>query len=392
MLLPDQSGLVEGIQQAGNALTQALQQAGMRRQQQQYGTILQDELSKLSENPTPLEFQQVLSNAIKKGIPIETATQFVNQYANLQRGQPKGMLQGKTTDELAGVFKKLGMDESAAQSNAELYNSLTTGGQTKFGEMLIDQIQRGNVKGFKETNEMGIAENAPMESNITKAKNEMNDIKTASKLLVNPDAGLKPVERVKREDQRYKINLKPYQEWQDKIRSLAAEDRRLDVMGQLNETDKLPKKIGLLNVDSMGNLRFPFLSSKEAQKYQKLLNEFVQNARDSFGARVTNFELDVFLKRLPTLWNSKEGRTAVLQQMKIVNEINNLYEKGKIEAVKEARGIRKIDLDKAEEYATTRYGRRINELENEYRKLESSIGSIKTEENIKRRPLNEILG
>jgi len=373
LVFDDPSGWNQALSQGGSALSQALGQRlkrGMQeRKEKGYGDILQESFSQLDESASPQEYQSALSNAISQGVPFDQAMKYGTLYSTLKKAEPKTMLQGKSADEISDVFQNFGMDKEVADRNAQLYSSLTTGGQTKFGEMLIDQIQRGQLGGLP----------GKQMSNLERAKKEMGDMEEASKILESKDMGLKPVERIRREDQRYKTNLKPYEQWQDKTKSLASESRRIDVMKQLNESGKLPKGIGLLNVDMMGNLRFPRLSSREAQKYQKLLNEFVQNARESFGARVTNFELDVFLKRLPTLWNSTEGRQSVLKQMEIVNQINDLYEKGKLEAVKKAGGIRKIDVDQAEEYATERYKNKITDLEEQYRNIENQLDNIPTQ-------------
>ncbi len=389
LVFEDPQGWNQALTQGGGALAQALGQRLGRNMQAKrekgYGTILEEAFTDLGEEATPQQYQSALTKAISQGVPFDQAVKYGDLYSKLRRAEPKTLLQGKSVDEISDVFQNFGMDKDVADRNAQLYSSLTTGGQTKFGEMLIDQIQRGQLGGFK-----GLQGEKPM-SNIERAKKEIGDMEQASSILESRDLGLKPVERVKREDQRYKINLKSYDEWQDKTRSLADENRRLDVMEQLNESDKLPKGVGLLNVDKMGNLRFPFLSSKESQKYQKLLNEFVQNARDSFGARVTNFELDVFLKRLPTLWNSKEGRQAVLKQMKIVNQINNLYETGKLEAFKKSGGIRKLDVDQAEEYSMAKNKSRINELEQEYRRLDNNINNISSDQQQQRKSLSDIL-
>jgi len=122
------------------------------------------------------------------------------------------------------------------------------------------------------------------------------------------------------------------------------------------------------------------------------LNEFICEARYSFGARVTNFELDIFLKRLPTLWNSKEGRKAVLRQMQIVNDLNRLHNNSLLEAMKKGGGIRKLDVDQAEEYALTKNKSKINELEKEYRQLDNQVNSISAENEKQRKPLSEIFG
>lgn len=103
-----------------------------------------------------------------------------------------------------------------------------------------------------------------------------------------------------------------------------------------------------MNVDKEGNLKLPFLASADAQRYVKTLNEFSSGAKGTFGARVTNFDLAQYMKRFPTLLNTKEGRRQLLEQMKLVNQLNSVYYKNLKKVYDEAGGVRNIDSDRAE--------------------------------------------
>ena len=52
------------------------------------------------------------------------------------------------------------------------------------------------------------------------------------------------------------------------------------------------------------------------QQYIKTLNDFISQAKNFFGARVTNFDLQSFKSRLPSLLNTEEGRRAIIEQMR----------------------------------------------------------------------------
>jgi len=90
---------------------------------------------------------------------------------------------------------------------------------------------------------------------------------------------------------------------------------RLNRMETLNEGGKLDSP---LKAKFLENLGLDFAMSPESQEYNKLVNDFTKNARDYYGARVTNFELQRFLKMLPTLQNSKAGRELILGNMRLL--------------------------------------------------------------------------
>lgn len=166
--------------------------------------------------------------------------------------------------------------------------------------------------------------------------------------LKDEDKGLTPSERVKRQNERYKTGTKAYSDITTKLRSNTTDKQRLKILDTLNASDRLPSNMARINVDAEGNLRLPFASTPEAQRYVKTLNEFSSGAKDTFGSRVTNFDLAQYLKRFPTLLNSKEGRKQLIQQMRTFNDINSTYYKNLKSVYDKAGGVRHIDADIAE--------------------------------------------
>ena len=81
------------------------------------------------------------------------------------------------------------------------------------------------------------------------------------------------------------------------------------------------------------------------------INEFAAGAKDTYGSRVTNFDLAQYLKQFPSLMNSEEGMKQLVDQLKIVNDINSVYYKNLKNVYERAGGVRKIDADIAESLA-----------------------------------------
>ena len=119
----------------------------------------------------------------------------------------------------------------------------------------------------------------------------------------------------------------------------------LDFQSGLNESGKLvsPAYYSALKA---AHLDIPaLLQSPESEAYIASTKNFISNARQIFGGRVTNFELDQFLKTIPTLENTKEGRKIILSKMKNVAQAKVQRYKAYEEVLRESKGVPPLDLD-----------------------------------------------
>jgi len=64
-----------------------------------------------------------------------------------------------------------------------------------------------------------------------------------------------------------------------------------------------------------------FLRTADAQEFDKLSTDFLKNVKDVFGARVTQQEVKMYLKRIPTLMQSRDGRAKVIRNLQLFNDI-----------------------------------------------------------------------
>lgn len=247
-----------------------------------------------------------------------------------------------------GIYKMLinaGLPEETAKLYQDVAENATTGGLSEIVKTAVDLAKRTDVG-------KGLGGQGP----ISPEDKELSD------LVSRQDEGLTPKEKIDRESERFKIGQPIRAEAGAKLRAFARDKERFSILDSLNKSGKLPTDFGRLNLDKEGNLRFPFAASPEAQRFVKTLNEFSASAKDTYGARVTNFDLQQYLKRFPTLLNSEEGRRQIIEQMKIVNEINSVYYKNLQDVFSKAGGSRKIDPDVAEDLAEKRSQDAISEL------------------------------
>jgi len=294
----------------------------------------------------------------------KTRQMLLEQSIKAQNDKTK--LQGESVEDLNryNVIK-----QHFGEKAANIYKAATEGGKTAFLEHLLENAERG--LSFED-------EITSAEPNLAKQENTQDQLGDEY-FKEDYDKGLTRKEKIQRQDERYKINLPLYQESKSRLQSLDSEKDHLNILQDLS-----PKVTGLdrLNINPVtGELFIPGLASADAQRYVKTLNDFTTNAKDSYGARVTNFDLQQFMKRLPTLANSEEGRNQILKQMQIINSVNALREHT-LQAIIEANGgIRKIDMDEAERLADKKIAPELKKLKAEFKELDSSVNaSIKNAE------------
>lgn len=293
----------------------------------------------------------------KLGLPLSG-----KESGDLRKEAIVQALKGVSRNPYAEEHAKYLESQGLSPEEAHFIASQTPGAKTQLTKDFLEKKQRG----FLPSQNQEVQQLFPKESSREFAQREIekyrdkkdpdrmtkrNVEKELFEILSSQDKGLTPSEKVKRGKERFDSGLKIYQEAGAKLRGFSRDKERLDILDSLNKSDKLPKNLARANVDKEGNLRLPFASTPEAERYVKVLNEFSTGAKDTFGSRVTNFDLSQYLKRYPTLLNSAEGRKQLIKQMKIVNDINSVYYKNLKDIYTKAGGVRNIDADVAEDLA-----------------------------------------
>lgn len=310
----------------GSSLAQSIPQELMGRQERAQLSELMGRDVKNIRNPDFLK--QMLSSHLDK---------------ELMSSKLKGEFEADKAN-----YKKI--KEAFGQKFADVWLATGQGERTALTKAALQARARGiDLEKLLSLGEMGGAESSPASPFEQLQSPEEPDLfEKLQNISATQDTGLLPEEKVSRGKERYATGLKEYQEATTILHDRAQDKERLNILESLNASDKLPKNLSRLNVDKEGNLKLPFLASADAQRYVKTLNEFSSGAKGTFGARVTNFDLAQYMKRFPTLLNTKEGRRQLLEQMKLVNQLNSVYYKNLKKVYDEAGGVRNIDSDRAE--------------------------------------------
>lgn len=272
--------------------------------------------------------------------------------------------------------------------DADLYINLSRGGQTALFKDLLEMKKRGLQQGqgldapnqdqdFSNLMNSIMSQNPQMqqdgEFNELEAQKEESGIADQvweeledlnDKSFAGEDEGLTPSEKVKRESERYKTGLPEYTDAQKKLHTFRDTKNNLSIMKELAKKGDLPTGLGRINLDGEGNLRLPFAASADAQRFVKMVNEFSKNAKTTYGARVTNFDLQQYLKQFPNLLNSKEGMEQLIDHIEIVNDINSVFYKNLKNTFDKHGGVRKIDLDRAISIAEKKSEKQVDKLSN----------------------------
>jgi len=85
-------------------------------------------------------------------------------------------------------------------------------------------------------------------------------------------------------------------------------------------------------------------TSPNTEEFEKLSAEFIRDVKQIFGGRVTNLDLETFLKSIPTLENSDSGKRAIIKNMKLFNRGVEARVKALKDIVQENGGKRPYDL------------------------------------------------
>jgi hypothetical protein len=109
----------------------------------------------------------------------------------------------------------------------------------------------------------------------------------------------------------------------DIINSKNASARGLEAakrMEILNEKDDLINPFMIKIFQSLGIDDISALMNADSQEMQKLTGVFLEKMKSLFGAQMSAQEVQIFLKTIPSLMQSKEGRRRIISQFKDVFE------------------------------------------------------------------------
>lgn len=162
----------------------------------------------------------------------------------------------------------------------------------------------------------------------------------------------------------FKFNEPKLADINNQLQNQQLEETRLNRIEELSNSDKILNSKLATFLTKGGQLigkASPWISP-ESQEFVKLITDMTSGIKDSYGARVTNFDLETYLKKLPSLLNSPEGKKRIVHDLKTINKINQLHNQGILDIVEMAGGSQNIALSDAESVFRKIYGPQMDQL------------------------------
>lgn len=161
-------------------------------------------------------------------------------------------------------------------------------------------------------------------------------------------------ELTKRRDEQskeaYKRKLEAYKYNKEEIKNIAKEAKSArETLHDLNRMEELQTEgkldtPGYVEFLKNAGLDIPALMSEGTQEFNKIAQNFVRNAKQYYGGRVSNYEVEQFLKTVPSLSQSPRGRQRVIAGLKNLSRAKLAYNKAMREIIKENKGVPPLDL------------------------------------------------
>lgn len=85
--------------------------------------------------------------------------------------------------------------------------------------------------------------------------------------------------------------------------------------------------------------------SPDVEEFEKLSADFVKNAKQYFGSRLTDADLRVFMQTLPTLMQTDAGKKKVIENLSSLNELAQIESKTARSIIRDNGGIPPIDIE-----------------------------------------------
>ena len=138
---------------------------------------------------------------------------------------------------------------------------------------------------------------------------------------------------------------------------------RLDKMETTLEDGDLNSPATVAVLDTISSifkldLHGAFLTAN-SQEFIKLSKDFLKDAKKFFGARVTQGEINLFLKTIPNLLQSDEGKLRLIRNMRNFNESKKIKHKAMRDIIKENNGYSPRNLKSLVEKRTEKDTQRL---------------------------------
>lgn len=354
------------------------------RSQSALGSALGMGLSKMGERQMAQQNQSALANALF-GIPDLNTYQQLSPDQQLAIAKLDSSQQKNQVDEQSQLRDYQTIEKTFGKKFADLWQSAPQGGKTELVRVGLDALLRGEnlqelLSGLPEetTNQ---DETSYVKDDIPNEMPQMQDGNLPSNFKY-PDfnkrpSGFTPKEwRDERKTWRQE-NVPIFSENKRKLSNTRRDMLSTESLKKIDKSGKLPEGLASIIIDrETGDIKtlasLAGIASPEAQQWVKELARFQNRAKDAFGSRVTNFDLQSYMRQFPNLLNTKEGRERILKMMDINYKLDELHQNA-IDKVYKKYGLGNIPQEAADEMAQKMIVDDVNRLEKEYLRVSEGV-------------------
>lgn len=162
----------------------------------------------------------------------------------------------------------------------------------------------------------------------------------------------------------FKLTKEERKEIVTKAKAARQNLRDLDRLEELEKEGKLDTP-GYIEMLKRSGFDIPALMNPGSEEYQKVAQTFIRDAKTYLGSRISNFELEQFLKTIPSLSQSPEGRKRVIGNLKYINNVSLAYNDALKDVIAENKGVPPLDL---EERIDDKIEKKLDGIANKFRK------------------------
>lgn len=328
---------LSGLVNAGGSFMQE------RKQKEAISQLLGPEYQNL-----PPEFQQLALQSQLK------------QQEMGQKLQGESEIEGRDYDIVKNTF---------GEKVADLWKSQPVGARTEITKKALEGIE----------SQQSLEEKINASKNIGKTEEALNLNKNEIENNKYPDFTKQPpgyTQKQWRDERKMwrQENAPIFAENAKKLHNINKDILSGKALQKLNKSKKLPEGLERLLInpetgDFYGAAEVLGFKSPEAQQWSKIIAQFQNRAKDAFGSRVTNFDLQSYMKQFPGLLNTYEGRKRILEMMDINWELDHLYLK-ELDDIFKHYGLNGIPQEQAEKLAIERISDKTKELQEKFLKLD----------------------
>jgi len=145
-----------------------------------------------------------------------------------------------------------------------------------------------------------------------------------------------------------KLEAKRQAEYADRVvkeyNAAFTENMRLDKQEELSKSGELSTPLMVKTLDSMG-LPLSILGNPLTEEYAKVEADYVRDVSQVFPGQIRNFEIVSYMKTIPSLLNSDEGKRAIIRNRRILNQGKIIEYNAYKDILKENKGKKPPNMD-----------------------------------------------